>query len=294
MLFVSLTTELQAAINRDRNANVADEDSNSGCRLFLVGTESTQDALQILETIISASIDAMVLLAKQMDAKSDTVAKELKIGLTRTQGLEAAIGERLEVSNSSLEAPNVWSSITLLTSAIDELHKTVDKFPDALKETAGIINATESILRRELHAASLDVQKQIDSSIAANAEYYRSLSDSMITLARNANTMRKEIRAIQNFPIEIDGEANNTQATEIAELKLMVKDLTIRLDAVAEERASKAAKFFGITLRSNNKCNDWVKSNLDDDSLGVIMDVHLVLEHIFYQMYAGEGLLKTL
>jgi hypothetical protein len=116
----------------------------------------------------------------------------------------------------------------------------------------------------------------------------------MITLASNANTMRSETRNIQSHPIDVNNESQDVQASAIADLTAVIQDLTLFMDSHVEDCASKSAKFFGITLRGNLDSNRWVTENLDDNSLGVIMDVHLVFEHIFHQAYAGEGLLKTL
>jgi hypothetical protein len=63
-----------------------------------------------LEKPIAATKNVMGALAKTMD--------KLLFILTCTQGVESAVGEGFNVSNRALEAPTLWSSISLLSGAI--------------------------------------------------------------------------------------------------------------------------------------------------------------------------------
>lgn len=77
-------------------------------------------------------------------------------------------------------------------------------------------------------------------------------------------------------------------------MKALIKTIVHRVDNVVEGKETKAIKFFGLTFRGHLEAEGWVLEHLDNESFGLIVDVHLVLEHVYHSAFSDEGALKDL
>jgi hypothetical protein len=72
-----------------------------------------------------------------------------------------------------------------------------------------------------------------------------------------------------------------------------IEDLSTRLLKVTAETDEQAVRFAGLGFRSSREANVWLVCHLLAHHCGLIVDIHVVLEHIQVQSF-GQDSIKTL
>jgi hypothetical protein len=81
--------------------------------------------------------------------------------------------------------------------------------------------------------------------------------------------------------------------TGVDELRDMFAALASRVNKLVADSDNEAVKFFGLGFREYKECEACVILNLNDCPHGMIVDVHLVLEHVYDQVSENEGGVKV-
>jgi hypothetical protein len=76
------------------------------------------------------------------------------------------------------------------------------------------------------------------------------------------------------------------------ELREMFAELATRVNKLITDSDNEAVKFFGLGFRDYKECETWVGLHMIGCPYGMIVDAHLVLEHIYDQVSDTEGGVK--
>lgn len=283
---------------------------------LLTGEVDAGDAFGRLELETEMAKAVIKAALTKLDDTADLVNEELRVLFARAQTLESGVGQRVPTSNPAFDAPTLWGSIALLAASLDTLQRdttelasaTAVAFTDLEKGLSGsfenqlqevVVNATVMVADQMTHAMD---------AVAASNRRLDAVHESLIMMARGTNKLKDEIAdvrdAAEKFTTFMDdgpirtsstySTKDSTMSTDISTLKMLVKALGAQMDTVIDGRERRAVKFFGQTFRGHHEAEAWVGEFLDNDSFGLIVDAHLVFEHVYHQAFSDEGSLKDL
>lgn len=289
---------------------LANEEARDPAPILKTGEWSYDEAFKKLESDVGINTSVINKVTIKLDEVADKVNEEFKVLFTRIESVECTIGPKVIPRNPTLDAPTVWSSIALVASAIDDIQSEI------LSVKAKNIEYITALELRLTKVLEEQLQEFVDSTVMAITDQeaegkIRSdrvlkmidgTKESILMLARGASKLKEEMDELRTaFHMIPVPEAGGTAATEdssvlsdISSIKVMIRSLGQRIDTVVDGRETKAIKFFGTTFRGHSEAELWVLEHLDNDSFGLIVDVHLVFEHIYQQAFNDEGALKEL
>lgn len=266
-----------------------------------------------LESKVDVNISVVGKLSERLDERADTVNEELMVLFSRIQQTENVIGPKVLPANPQFNAPSIWGSISTLAGAFDELRSDLlEVKADVIRESVSLekrmSDSVEEQLSEVVNAATVMISDQLvftKDCIDQQASSIAGSKESILMLARGAAKLKDEISELRKLVNEIKGSSGggaggtnltdeSTVLSDISSLKVMVRSIVQRVDNVVEGREAKAIKFFGVTFRGHTEAESWVFDNLDNESFGLIVDVHLVLEHVYHQAFSDDGSVKEL
>lgn len=304
---LSLTEKFE---NEVKILNEADPNETEPTPLLQTGEWGYGEAFKRLESNVIINKSIVGTMSSKLDELTDALDSEMKVIYSRVERTECLVGPKQIPDNPMFDAPTVWGSISSLASAIDDIHsellaikaKNMEEivllelrmnkvFEDQLQEI--IVNTT---MMASEHSA------EINEGVTANASSIRSMNDTILLLARGASKLKEEMVELRDTISGIKSvsgaETNQTEGStvvsDISSIKNMIRNMGQRIDTVVDGRESKSVKFFGITFRGHTDAEAWVLENLDSESFGLIVDAHLVFEHIYHQAFSDDGALKDL
>lgn len=275
------------------------------------------EAFNRLEVKVDVSNAVVTKLTGKLDEQTDVFNQELSLLFSRLQGTESVIGPKILPQNPNFDAPSIWGSISSLAGALDEIQSELLSVRAEIVTVAVALEywVNESVddqLREVVDNASVMIGEQlstvqeevtsVSASTAANAAAVNSMNQTILMLARGAAKLKEEMSELRET-LEVirssrSGETgvteDSTVASDLSTLKVLVRTIGQRVDSVVDGRETKSIKFFGITFRGHNDAEAWVTENLDSESYGLIVDAHLVMEHIYHQTFCDDGALKEL
>lgn len=271
---------------------------------------STMWAFRRLESKVDINRTVVGKLSERLDDRADAVNEELLLLFTRIQQTENAIGAKVSPSNPQLIAPTIWGSLATLAAAFDEarselLQIKADVVTESVTLEKRVNDSLEEQLNEVINQATVMLSEQLGAtrdSIEENSSAIAASNQSVLMLARGAVKLKDEIAELRRMVSELkESGVGGTHATDdstvlsdISSLKVTIRSIVQRVDNVVEGREAKVIKFFGLTFRGHIEAETWVADNLDSDSFGLIVDVHLVLEHIYHQAFSDDGAVKEL
>jgi hypothetical protein len=274
-----------------------------------------REAIKKLEKSTMVNYGTISALASKLrvDKSADEINEEILVLLSRTQCVEGMLGHRINSINPELNAPSLWGSIALLSSMYDKLAQDVVEIPTQGAEFKIKINSrTQEMdiqLQETLFQSIASATSRIDSlkkSVQAHTDSINAQKLTVLHLARGAVQLKDDIIEVMNAvenncpgtsteatPIATDDVTATTMQSDLSSLKTIIHTMISRIDNLSEGKDSKAIDFFGLTFRSHMDAESWVFENLEA-SYGLIVDAHLVMEHVFYHAFSEDGALKEL
>jgi hypothetical protein len=215
---------------------------------------------------------------------------ELPILFSKTTSLDSTIDKPVKEEMSEFMAPTLWSSIAMLTSMIHDTQSQV-------QANAGSV----ALIKNEV---SNEVFENIDQSVIRPVvDNANSLRDSKGLVAKSLNqianrfqhkTRRSEamymkLSAMERNQMCNSGASLSNQdamgAKEYADAQInvvqeLVGNLNRKLDEIIADTHQDAIKFNGFGFRRFDEASAWLEAHSPGHKFGLIVDAHMVFEHL--------------
>jgi len=248
------------------------------------GLDSELDLYQVLEErlgVIGSTIQTVYVTQQRDHNESIQGLESTDLKLTRLTNI---IGDRPMGLDSTYVAPNLWLSIATLADAVQSV---TDGYKSVVTDLS------------KLHGLSSHLSK---------------LEGTMTQLApkRNLETVIKQLEALQTFAVDSTRKLNSRitslpQATSIFNKESFEEDFDRReeimlnlisglqgeLSSLRANYDAEAIKFGQLGFRSSRECDAWVTTHHPGEEFGLLVDFHLVMEHVHIQM-TGQKLISNL
>jgi hypothetical protein len=216
---------------------------------------------------------------------------------SKTGSLDATIGKRLKNEVLSLEAPTVWGSIASLTTMIHDNQSALHQTQGALNDIPGMTLASQVQLRQELiHIMNQriggdisDVINKINKCKGAMVATIQKVSSRFQQESHRMDAMNARMSMVEHTQTSNSSnvrsgvtasDVNDYIDAEIDVVRNMMGVMNRKIDAVIADNHQDAVKFNGFGFRRVEEAKAWVEANLPDHKFGLIVDVHMVFEHI--------------
>ena len=241
---------------------------------------SLQNIMEKID-LISRAIER-VYYTQQQD--NSVLMEGLRSLDTRIDDVSDQLGSKV-VLDSQFQAPNIWLTLATIvdeikanSSANHEDHK--EKF-DKIQES---VRLSQSLLeKRLLDHATLQMEPillQLNQLNSFVVEASRTLNKKILDLSVGSSQL---ISHISRQEYETQENMFNKR------IGLLESELNI----LRSQHDSSVIKFGQLGFRSNKECDAWMESHHPGEDFGLLIDLHLLLEHVFVQM-TGQKLISNL
>lgn len=311
-LVTSETNFLEAAYEQEkRTLDALDPASTEPTPILKTGEWSYDEAFKRLESSMGINKSVTGKMSGKLDDLTDALDAEMKIMYSRIERTESVMGPRVIPDNPQFNTPTVWGSIGTLAQAIDELNSELLAIKAKnIEHIVSLEHRINKVLEEQLQEIIESTTvimgehtEELKESVEKTSQGIRSTNETILLLARGAAKLKEEMADLREAIASLKhvSSSENTHTTDdstvlsdISTIKGMIRNMGQRLDTVVEGRETKAVKFFGIVFRGHTEAETWVSEHLDGDSFGLVVDAHLVMEHIYHQAFSDDGSLKEL
>jgi len=202
--------------------------------------------------------------------QKDTVSafEGLQSADARISSLEQDIGSFPPGLDDEFRAPNLWLTISTLANEIKSLQGHSSKISELLQPLESTSHEVAILTNqvKELNTFAVDAVRKLNSRIIRNN----------VTPAVD----------LQSFCV-----------TEMDQREAMInermKTLEVELASLRSTQDKTVVKFGQLGFRSQHDCTAWLQQHHPEDEFGLLVDFHLVMEHVFVQIN-GQKLLANL
>jgi hypothetical protein len=259
----------------------------------------------------------MVAIATKLDNKEVFFSGEVKFLLSRMESMESMLGNQHMNSESKYQSPTIWGSIGTLATNVEE--------------NAQEHNTAIEILQRDVQANATEIRHYVDIAIKEAADNWMTRVNNLSTrlnktsqaqtqdesnilaLARGAVKMKSDLHTVNDLVLAIRAEQRTTQVNEatrgiqtmttgvVDTLPAKLDEVLDRVNALAQqvtqlraESENESIKFFGLGFRDAKDAEVWANTHLEDCSYGIIVDAHLVMEHVYIAIAETDNTLTKM
>jgi len=234
-------------------------------------------AIQERFDVVGSTMQTMYLTQQREHHDSIKGLESSDLKLTQLTNI---IGDRPMGLDSRYVAPNLWLSIATLA---DEVHRVAEEQLDLIGHS-NKVNAVSSDIQRLESRLNASVPQ---SSWAILNKQLESLQSFAIDSTRRLNNRISSISSPTGSLKEDDLDQR-----EKVVLKL-IAGLQGELSALRANYDAEAIKFGQLGFRSAKECDSWVVTHHPGEDFGLLVDFHLVMEHVHVQM-TGQKLISNL
>jgi hypothetical protein len=280
---------------------------------FILGSGEALEVLRHLDEGLEKATNYMADLSDEQGA----FAKEENLALRALEhkvgDLKREIGTRPEALSVEYNAPTMWGSIGAIGSHLDtvaqgssvspkklveEVRRAMDPVKDQLLEAVSKKTAALETRINKIKMFALNSSKHLQQVIEGHME------DVALNEFSQLPPLEKKRRAPSQTPGAWAGSGAATDDDKddakpewvhdvIKSFESRIEDLSTRLSKVTAETDEQAVWFSGLGFRLSREANAWLVCHLPAHHCGLIVDVHVVLEHIQAQSF-GQDSIKTL
>jgi uncharacterized protein YoxC len=187
------------------------------------------------------------------------------------------VGTRPRALGADYNAPTAWGSIGALGLKIDQVSeefspgKVAVEISNAIGDMKGLVS--DQVSRQTL---------ALDSRLSKIKNF--ALQSSMKLNGR----IDAEMDA-WTFGKKPEADATPDWSSEaIKAFEVRLEDMSSRLSKVTAETDETSIRFAGLGFRSSREANAWLMIHLPDHPCGLIVDVHIVMEHVSASLSSNE------
>jgi hypothetical protein len=274
---------------------VVDQDEE---RPFSLASEQAVDVLRHLDQGLEKATHFMADLSAEQAAFAREENLALRALEHKVGDLKREIGTRPEALSVEYNAPTMWGSMGALGSHLDSA---VTKIQDMSSPT--------EFLRNEVNRALAPLKEQLLEAVARKTAALEGRVNKIKTFALNSvkHLQKRLDEQAEDAALDQFGESAPTERTTqagsgddkpdwvhdvITTFETRIDDISTRLSKVTAETDQQAVRFAGLGFRSHRDAHAWLAIHLPSYSCGLIVDVHVVFEHIHSQIF-GIDSIKT-
>jgi len=210
-------------------------------------------------SIIAGALDS-VYVAQQKDSVS--AFEGLQSADARISSLEQEFGTFPPGLDEAFRAPNLWLTISTLADEIKSLQRQFIRSPGSVTQNVELL--TQQV--KELHAFAVEAVRKLNARIIHNSS-----------------------PSLSHFKSLIADELNQRESQASQRMHKM----ELEIAALRSTKDSSVIKFGQLGFRSQQDCTSWLLQHHPDDEFGLLVDFHVVMEHVFVQIN-GQKLLANL
>lgn len=257
------------------------------------------------------------------------MTEEVKIVFTRLEKLQTDLGSRSTDRTDSFQVPTVWGSVAMLSRTIDEIKVDINKCPSKAELTNILMSEVDRIEARALNTVNaiiVDLESKVATILVQNEatkkfhereilKLSRAIENSQITnkeimlkLAEGASILKDEIDELCQQSQGYSNRNNLASTFNNCRNYVPIPDFNFKIDTLEKDldglrvliaklisaSDGDAIKSFGLGFKDPKSSNEWVDANLAGSQFGLVVDAHLVFEHLFYLSGDNENSLKQL
>jgi hypothetical protein len=259
------------------------------------------------------------ILITRTEHIESTIGRRVTYSLDETQvptvwASLAVLGGRLDEALAKLTT--ALDSKTPNTKAVNDLELLINCTKKEIEKSMVDLNGKIATVQNGLSRTKSAKNQAIDGNILLLARGASIMKDEIADLRTQAfransptlfslESLRSSVRSIQTDLVEVTtrldylGEeffrASSTLPTpgpSLNELRDMFATLATRVNKLVTDSDNEAVKLFSLGFRDYKECETWVGVHLEGCPYGMIVDAHLVLEHIYEQVSDTEGGVK--
>jgi len=208
----------------------------------------------------------LIYVTQQKDARNSI--EGLHHSDARTTKLEQELGSPPHSLDEEFQAPNLWLTIGALAEQIKLGQKLLVSLNDSVK-----IDKSSS---QDLNL----IFKQVSDLNAFAVDAVRKLNAKINTIPNVANN-----HDMSAYAVELDKRESR--------LLQRFESLEVELSSLRAAKDSTVIKFGQLGFRTQLDCTSWLQTHHPADEFGLLVDFHLVMEHVFVQIN-GQKLLANL
>jgi len=248
------------------------------------GLDVDSDLHQVLEDrlgVIGSTMQTVYVTQQRDHNESIQGLESTDLKITRLTNI---IGDRPIGLDSTYVAPNLWLSIATLA---DEVQRVNDGFKIVATDLNKLHNISSHVSKLEHKVTQLapkmnleTLTRQLDTLQTFSIDSTRKLNTRISSLPQSTSIFNKETleedidrreQIMLNLISGLQGELSSLRATYDAE----------------------AIKFGQLGFRSSRECDSWITTHHPGEDFGLLVDFHLVMEHVHIQM-TGQKLISNL
>jgi len=232
----------------------------------LTGIAEQVEPINNKVTVIAKALET-IYVSQQKDAVS--AFEGLQSADVRITKLEQDIGSTPQVLDKEFSAPNLWLTMSTLADAIKILQKQSVSLTESLKLPNKLNSNDFNLLSKhigDLNTFTVDAVRKLNARII-----------------HRAPTSQPDLRLL------LEERLDQRDSAMMEKMEVLEKELS----ALRSSKDSSVIKFGQLGFRSQHDCTAWLQQHHPDDEFGLLVDFHLVMEHVFVQIN-GQKLLANL
>jgi hypothetical protein len=239
-----------------------------------------------------------------LSAEQASFAREENLALRALEhkvgDLKREIGTRPEALSVEYNAPTMWGSMGALGSHLDSVASKVHNLSSPseffVKEFSRAIGPLKEQLLEAVARKTAALESRINKIKTFALSSAKHLQDCLKEQAEDAamaqfGTLPQ--RSQQPAPTRAASEPKPEWVDDVIKsFETRIEDISTRLSKVTADTDEQAVRFAGLGFRSHKEAHAWLEIHLPSHHCGLIVDVHVVFEHVHAQIF-GTDSIKT-
>ena len=266
----------------------------------------------------------MGVLTSKLDERDASTDEESKILFSKVEMIQTNLGTRATGRTDRFEIPTIWGSVAVLSGTLDDMHRKMEALPStaaqketlrvefnrlevkALKTVDMIILGVEGRVKhsaqevernaKHTHHEFKRVDERIEKTICETDGVLLHLAQGASLLKTNIEKLERQYNMLSQMRTTMTGNhsSNNNCSNYVQEMDAAMEDTRLRIVKLMADSSGETLKSFGLGFQSRLDSDAWVDQYLCDVPYGLVVDAHMVFEHLFSFASGNEqGSLKT-
>jgi hypothetical protein len=294
----------------NKRKSVEDLNHYEGSRKKIVVDEefNVPQAITTLEMDREIGDARVFAIATKLDGKEMFFSNEVRFLLSRLEATETTIGTRIISGHSPYQAPTIWGSIAALATGAEETEaKRIENNAALNEELAESITQIRTYVDTAIHRAVQEVNQTTALANAKLQDLVRAqtmVDENILSIARGTMKLKDDFRMLTQGLHKHRADSHSHDSNKLttpstkqnlvinAKLEEVLRKVTAVSEQVAQMRSEsdgEAVRFFGLGFREPREAEAWAAAHLAMHSYGIVVDAHLVFEHIYNAVTTTEG-----
>jgi hypothetical protein len=248
------------------------------------------EVIKGMEEKLEALTRKTIILNASTEQVSKKVKLELPILFSKTSSLDATIGKQVKDEMADFAAPTVWSSIVMLTTLYHDTQCQVQDLPHIVSNIKQdfIIEMSRKLDQKVARSSDdtmgklVQLKKLVVTSLDQIGSRFQFESTRFDNLIAKVVSVEQEMLSAPHSQQNVNVKQVIEYAdAEINVLRNSMSEMNRKLDELIADTHQDAIKFNGFGFRRYEEAAAWLETHSPDHKFGLIVDVHMVFEHLY-------------